>query len=896
MIAPLRSAAFLILLFSVSIPTFADQDDTITFSELSQKTFKGLMSGAKDQKKIDAVNLTQTIFNQLAQGKVPEDARYDSKDVVRVGKIIGDVLDVVANYQDQIKNAHTSQDVAAAKNQLSLGVESIRSVGSIMPVQHPESPAQSPATKSDSQENAAEKNPEKNASQPGGAIDLGQIAREAANQASQKIKGIGDGGTQVPGGGSLPGGGTGASANGATPGSDGGGQTTGQILGADDPNNPNDVMADAREKYRDGDVAGGLADASRAVDLGGGAEALALRGGMQLDQKQYSQAVADARDALEKDPSNQEAQAVLHFAEGRTDGIDSGALPAQAAGSAPGGGGSSAGDGSQSAGGVAGGLAALSGSIRSSGGAGAGAALSGMTREQARNSAQDALGMGDLGGAMAFVNQALKENPRDPELLNLRSSIYARQHDYANAIGDAKAGLEISPRDPALLRSLGFAQLREKDYDGAMATANEMLELNPNDPYAYAIRGHAYGSMGDRDAMMSDLKRAAELDPEFAPAAAKMAGELQLPQDKDILFLFPGEESASAAKPAAPAAARGRSFGMLVGASVLGGLLLALGLLKTVMAPLKEKLTSAFTRITRTGPTVAPIEEETARPASINGLMPGLIRGQYELSRQIGAGGMGLVYAGIDRSLGRPVAVKKMRDELRFDPREKARFVAEAKTVAALHHPNIVDIYSIAEEGDDVFLVFEYVDGKTVHELLQGGGKLAPERAAAIVRASAGALEYAHSRGVIHRDMKPSNVMLDQAGRVKVMDFGIARMAKDTMLRQSMTNTVVGTPPYMAPEQEQGHVRKESDVYSLAICAYEMLTGKLPFVGIGAGMLMNKINMSYVPPSRENAGLPPALDAVFERAFQSDPEKRWRSPGEFAAALEAALPAAVRTA
>jgi len=109
-----------------------------------------------------------------------------------------------------------------------------------------------------------------------------------------------------------------------------------------------------------------------------------------------------------------------------------------------------------------------------------------------------------------------------------------------------------------------------------------------------------------------------------------------------------------------------------------------------------------------------------------------------------------------------------------------------------------------------------------------------------------------------------------------------------------MTNTVVGTPPYMAPEQEQGHVRRESDVYALAVCAYEMLTGKLPFIGIGAGMLMNKINMSYVAPSRATAGMPETLDEVFAKAFQAEPEKRYRTPKEFADALESALPSSVR--
>ena len=678
------------------------------------------------------------------------------------------------------------------------------------------------------------------------------------------------------------------------------GDMTGATPNTDDADS---MVSTAQDKIFKGDLPGALADASRAVDLGAGAVAFALRGGIELDQKNFSKAGQDAQQALQLEPTNQQALAVAHFADGRIDGATSSGpagAEVKSAGSSlnrySGGGGSSSGGGfaeGAASVGSAGRAGVLSGSFGLSAGAPSAATLSGMSGAQAQRAAQNAIGMGDYAGAMAFVNRALAQDPHNPALLSQRSSIYARQHEYAKAAADAHEGLLSAPKDSALLRSLGFAQLRDKDYQGAMATANEMLELNPNDPYAYALRGHAYGSMGDRDAMMADLQRAAELDPSFGPAAAKLASQVQLPSDKDVLFLFPGEEGP--AKTAAPAAERGRNFGLLVGASILGGLLLALGLLHTVLAPLKESLTSAFTRITRTGPTVGAAEElDTAAPASVNGLMPGLIRGQYELSRQIGMGGMGMVFAGTDRSLGRPVAIKKMRDEVRINPQERARFVIEAKTVAALHHPNIVDIYAIAEDGADVYLIFEYVDGKTVHEIVRQAGRLSIADTARVVRSAADALGYAHSKGVIHRDMKPSNMMIDVRGSVKVMDFGVARMAKDAMTRYSMTNNVVGTPPYMAPEQEQGQVRRESDVYSLAVCAYEMMTGKLPFIGIGAGMLMNKINMSYVAPSRAIAGLPAALDEVFAKAFQADPDRRYRTPKEFADALESALPSAVR--
>jgi len=708
-------------------------------------------------------------------------------------------------------------------------------------------------------------------------------------------KAIEEGFRSPSGGGGVPGGGSGGGPGGGGSSSGGGGIPDG---GSGASSN--------------GSGSGSLADHIGDVVNSGAAQALAAASGHELDDAQYSRAHQDAQNALTLDPANQQAIAVSHFSEGRIDGI-AGQGPGDAqnvegknkpmfVGSGAGGtsgseSGGPADSGNAGNGGYAsgGGLSGSAGGISASLAAGgtAGGALSRMSAEQARKGAADALSMGDLGGALAYVNRALEQNPRDPALLNLRSTIRARQRDYAGAEADAKAGLELAPRDSALLRDLGFAQLREKDYNAAIATANKMLELNPNDPYAYAIRGHAYGSLGDRDAMLADLKRAAELDPSFRAAADSLAGQTELPSDKDMLFLFPGETAAAVAKPAAPAPGRGRSFGLLVGASALGGLLLALGLLATVLAPLKERVTSAFTRLTRTGPTVDAAPADETAPASVNGHLPGLVRGQYEISREIGAGGMGRVFAGVDRALGRPVAIKKMRDELRHDARERARFVAEAKTVAALHHPNIVDIYAIAEDGGDVFLVFEYVEGRTVHELLTGG-RLAPAEAARIARASAEALEYAHGRGVVHRDMKPSNVMLDRSGAVKVMDFGIARLAKDTMLRQSATGTVAGTPPYMAPEQEQGHARAESDVYSLAVCAYEMLTGKLPFVGSGGGMLLNKINMSYVAPSRQAAGLPEALDGVFERAFQADPDKRFRTPREFAAALETAALAAAR--
>ena len=329
-------------------------------------------------------------------------------------------------------------------------------------------------------------------------------------------------------------------------------------------------------------------------------------------------------------------------------------------------------------------------------------------------------------------------------------------------------------------------------------------------------------------------------------------------------------------------------FPIIVG---IGVLLVALGLLQSLAAPLTTRIKSVFVQgpVSRPAGAAPGLAAGQAGNLSLPAIDPGqgMLRGQYKLMRQIGAGGMGLVYEGSDVTLSRTVAIKKMRDELRLDRRERMRFINEAKLVASLHHPNIVDIYAIIEEGDDIYLVFEFVNGKTVYDIITSQGPLRFKDALVICRGMAAALDFAHNRHIIHRDLKPSNVMVTSDGFVKVMDFGIARLAKDALTRFSMTNTVVGTPPYMAPEQEQGVVRKEADVYSLAICVYEMLCGKAPFAGTGAGMLMNKVNMTYVPISNIAPGLPPGVDDIFARALQVDPDKRFHSSREFLAALEA---------
>ncbi|MEK7382626.1 MAG: protein kinase, partial [Elusimicrobiota bacterium] len=766
----------------------------------SDPQFQALLKGARSDKRKAAAIVLTQRFFGERVGKLDKNMVFEGKQVNRIGHKVGRILKVIAEYDDAIKSATTQEAVEKARDTMTLQVAGISE--GMMP-----RPSRGPG-------NSQEWRPE----HPHQPPLLLEIAAAAARQARQQLEPL------PPGGGSHP----------HVP-------PSGPALGVpSDPTSPTDAMTDARERYRNGDISGAISDASRAIGLGGGAEALVFRGGLLLDQKRYPQANQDAQQALRIDSENKGALALAQFSAGR----------GGAAGSA----------------GSSGERSFMGGSPREAlSGSSPRAALiaqsSRRSTEQFAREGENAMRLGDMAGAKAYADRGLAASPGDSYLLALRAAIRLHQREYDKALADARAGLEKDPKNQTLLRAKAFAENRLKRWRDAQASANRLLELDAKDAYGYAYRAHAYGGMGDRDAMMSDIRRAAQLDWRFADAA-RQAEALQLPSNADLLFLFPGEAGPTAAAPAP--GGRNRRFSLLLGVSALGGLLLAFGLLRTVL------------KIMRTGPSVRTAQAAVGSPVATSGSPSGLIRGQYEISRQIGAGGMGMVFEGTDRSLGRRVAIKKMREEIRCDARERARFVTEAKTVAALHHANIVDIYAIAEDGEDVFLVFEYVDGKTVHELVQAGGGLDCATASRIVREAASALEYAHSRGIIHRDMKPSNVMVDGQGRVKVMDFGIARAAKDAMTRYSITNTVVGTPPYMAPEAEQGQVRRESDVYALAVCAYEMLTGKLPFTGTGGGMMLNKINMSYVPPSRQKEGLPPTLDAVFERAFQADPDKRYR--------------------
>src|SRR6202142_2501464 len=258
---------------------------------------------------------------------------------------------------------------------------------------------------------------------------------------------------------------------------------------------------------------------------------------------------------------------------------------------------------------------------------------------------------------------------------------------------------------------------------------------------------------------------------------------------------------------------------------------------------------------------------------------------RYEIQREIAQGGMAEVFLARDQLLDRPVALKALPPEYARDPTFVERFRREAQAAANLNHPNIVAIYDWGQESGTYFIVMEYVEGRSLRDLIRNDGPLDPGQAADITAEIASALAFAHRSGVVHRDVKPGNVLLTQSGTVKVTDFGIARAGASDGLTQ--TGSVMGTATYFSPEQAQGlAVDGRSDVYSVGVVLYELVCGVPPFAADSPVSVAYKhVREEPVPPSHRNPDVPPALEQIIMTALAKDPEHRYQSADDLRADL-----------
>jgi beta-lactam-binding protein with PASTA domain/predicted Ser/Thr protein kinase len=273
---------------------------------------------------------------------------------------------------------------------------------------------------------------------------------------------------------------------------------------------------------------------------------------------------------------------------------------------------------------------------------------------------------------------------------------------------------------------------------------------------------------------------------------------------------------------------------------------------------------------------------------------PRLLGSRYEIGETLGYGGMAEVHRGRDVRLGREVAVKVLRADLARDPSFQARFRREAQAAASLNHPAIVAVYDTGEEdvyGNQPYIVMEYVEGRTLRDVLKIEGRLMPRRAMEIVADVCAALDFSHRNGIIHRDVKPGNVMITRTGAVKVMDFGIARAVADNAATVTQTAAVIGTAQYLSPEQARGeNVDARSDVYSTGVLLFELITGSPPFTGDSpVAVAYQHVRENPPPPSTLNPDVPPELDAIVLKAMAKNPANRYQSAGEMRADLIRAI-------
>jgi tetratricopeptide (TPR) repeat protein len=456
--------------------------------------------------------------------------------------------------------------------------------------------------------------------------------------------------------------------------------------------------------------------------------------------------------------------------------------------------------------------------------------------------AETDLKLGDYQKMYDEATNAINRLPDNPKAYMQRAFAALMLKNYEQVITDAGAGLKLKPGAASLLGLRAAAYNETNQPQKALDDAANAVLDNPKDPFSWLQKGLAREKIGEgNDEYVDDIKTAADLDPNFEHYYLEALSRR-------------GQGTSTTAPASSPAGGRGRWF---VPAAMLAALLI---------------IGVAFFAGRRGVAGGTSLKDEA------------LLAGQYRIVREVGRGGMGVVYEAWDTKLERSVAIKKLMEGVNAQPEESRRLLKEARTVAALKHDNIVVIHNVFEEGGEVYCVFELVAGETLQDLIESRGRLTPEECLKYLMPICAALDYAHGCRLIHRDLKPSNIMLEK-GKVKIMDFGIARTMTGGK-SHTVSGLLAGTPAFMAPELLMGAVSPESDLYALGVSAYQMLSGRLPFEG--QGMQQDKMEARFAPVSTYVKDKP-GLDGFFTKALSGDREKRFRAAGDFLSAFRRAL-------
>jgi len=419
------------------------------------------------------------------------------------------------------------------------------------------------------------------------------------------------------------------------------------------------------------------------------------------------------------------------------------------------------------------------------------------------------------------------------------------QIDKANYTAARDAALKLlnnNIEDPRIYGALAFCYEKLEDFENAVYYSSQAIAKRPSDAEAFTVRGFAYYKKGDLLRAKEDIDTALKLNPKASLALSV----------KDMIAKTNAVSFAEQAKSKKSKNQNLPSWFVMYVICVISVVVLFMAF----------RYRGFF-------------HSSSGGGASDKHLKEVNIKEQYHFIRMVGEGGMGKVYEAYDNVLKRKVAVKRIKPELLRSNYVREQFLSEARMVAMLHHPNIVEIYTVIETTNSLYLVFEYVDGQTLETRLDIDSYIPFDEAKELFGGVCKGLSYAHANNIVHCDLKPGNIMIADNGLAKVMDFGVAKKVVDG--QQSDSRTVAGTPAYMSPEQQKGFMNKQSDIYSLGVCFYEALVGQVPWAVKGFDINTKKI----VPPSEFSNTIPKEVDDLIERAIKENPSERIKSVDEF---------------